>query len=160
MNKWLLILTASAVLAAGFLFLSGCYNLPADTSSAQKYYVSFMDGGKQIHSEYVERFGYAENFPMQDKEHYEFSKPVTGNIVLNAKWQAKLHRVLFVCDGVLVYTRSYTFLTEEIDIPEVPQKTGYTAEWERFSLNGGDITVNAVYNPVEYTVEFYCCDEI
>ena len=41
-----------------------------------------------------------------------------------------------------------------MDAPEVPAKTHYTGAWETYELVGGDVTVNAVYIPVTYTVTF------
>ena len=64
------------------------------------------------------------------------------------------YSVTFVADGVTVETCYYTAEAPEIIEPAVPEKTGYTAAWEAYELSSGDITVNAVYTAIEYTVTF------
>ena len=53
--------------------------------------------------------------------------------------------VTFKADGVVVDVRTYAVDSEEIVMPEVPAKTGYTGEWENFTLTPGSIEVNAIY---------------
>lgn len=50
-----------------------------------------------------------------------------------------------------------TFTIETIDsikAPEVAAKEGYTGKWEDYTLTTSNITINAVYTAVEYTVTF------
>lgn len=64
------------------------------------------------------------------------------------------YSVTFVVDGETVETCYYTAETPEIVEPAVPEKAGYTAAWEAYELTSGNITVNAVYTAIEYTVTF------
>ena len=66
------------------------------------------------------------------------------------------YTVTFIADGVTVSTVTYTEGNETISEPEVPAKEGYDGAWEEYTLSG-DVTVNAVYTPIEYTVTF-CAD--
>ena len=50
-----------------------------------------------------------------------------------------------------------TFTIETIDsvkAPVVTAKEGYTGEWAEYTLTTADITINAVYTAIEYTVTF------
>lgn len=68
--------------------------------------------------------------------------------------------VVFVADGTEVSREDYPF--ESMDdvfapeVPEVPQKVGYVGEWDWSSVEAGEaqITVNAKYTAIKYTVTF------
>ena len=47
----------------------------------------------------------------------------------------------------------YTVETESITAPAVPEKAGYTGIWEAYTLDG-NVTVNAIYTPITYTVTY------
>ena len=51
-------------------------------------------------------------------------------------------------------TDTYTVEDKEITEPPVPEKPYYNGAWEDYELNGGDVTVNAIYTPIEYSVTF------
>ena len=68
--------------------------------------------------------------------------------------EPETYSVTFVADGNVVSVVSYSENTATISEPSVPNKTGYTGAWEPYSLGAADITVNAVYTPIEYTVTF------
>ena len=59
----------------------------------------------------------------------------------------------FMADGVEVEKVTYLETDTEITEPAVPAKDGYTGAWEEYVL-GSDITVNAVYTAIVYTVHF------
>ena len=40
------------------------------------------------------------------------------------------------------------------NIPNVPTKDGYDGAWESYTINAGDITVNAVYTAKQYTITY------
>ncbi len=69
------------------------------------------------------------------------------------------YTVTFKADNEVVKTETYTDEDMTIDEPEVPTKEHYTGEWEEYTLDGNDITVNAVYTPIEYTIVFKVNDE-
>ena len=65
------------------------------------------------------------------------------------------YEVIFKADGVQVgETQSYTKDNMEITVPEVPAKAGYTGAWDEYTLGNGDVTVNAIYTPITYTITF------
>ncbi len=69
------------------------------------------------------------------------------------------YTVTFKADGVTVGKRTYSEEDRDITPPQVPEKTGYTGEWESYVLTTGDEIVNAIYTPIVYTVTFKA-DEI
>ena len=78
-----------------------------------------------------------------------------GDITLYAQWQTITYYASFYADGVLVDTKPFTVEDTIIaDIPVVPDKTGYDKEWEEYTIIADDITVNAVYTPIDYTITY------
>ena len=83
------------------------------------------------------------------------------NLTLYAKWVAVDYKITFVADGKTVASRSFNIETEYIDEPNVPNKNGYSGNWEGYDFgsqeNGfiaRDITVNAVYVPIVYSIKY------
>lgn len=68
--------------------------------------------------------------------------------------------VTFVSDGEIVATREFTGENLSVEEPAVPEKTGYSGEWESYSLALEDITVTAIYTPIIYTATFVAIDDI
>ncbi len=86
-------------------------------------------------------------------EDYEFEY-VVGQVV-NAVYTPIDYTVNYYADGEKVATKSYTISDSEYADPAVPEKDGYTAKWEEFEFaNEAEITVNAIYTPIDYTVTF------
>ena len=71
-----------------------------------------------------------------------------GDMEITAEYTPIEYTATFIADGVTVDTRIFTVKTESIDEPAVPEKEGFTGEWEEYELTPGDITVNAVYTEV------------
>lgn len=76
------------------------------------------------------------------------------DITVNAVYTPNDYYVIFKVDGNEVERVKYTFGASKIEVPEVPQKAGYTAEWEGYSLGYADSAVNAIYTPIVYTATF------
>ena len=57
------------------------------------------------------------------------------------------YTVRFIADGEIVAERSYTPGASLVEAPELPQKDGYTAYWDRYVLGERDLTVHAIYRP-------------
>ena len=70
---------------------------------------------------------------------------------VEANWE-KQGKITFVADGETVATRTYT-KANGIDgtVPAVPEKDGYKAVWESYTLTGDNIVVNAVYTAHDFT---------
>ena len=78
-----------------------------------------------------------------------------GNVEVNAVYTAIEYDVVFKADGVQVgEVLKYTVENKEIAEPAVPSKNGYTGEWAKYELNGGNVEVNAEYKAIEYKVVF------
>ncbi|MBE7078422.1 MAG: hypothetical protein E7380_01000 [Clostridiales bacterium] len=86
------------------------------------------------------------------KEHYTAAwaayELTTGDVTVNAVYTAVEYTVTFVADGETVGSDTYTVDDKEITVPEVPAKDGYTGAWATYELNGGDVTVEAVYTAI------------
>ena len=65
-----------------------------------------------------------------------------------------MYTVTFAADGEFIAERTYTIEHTEVAAPPVPSKEHYTAAWEEYFLTTGDLTVNAVYTPIEYMITF------
>ena len=65
---------------------------------------------------------------------------------LTKKTIINVYTVTFVADGVTVAEVEYEEGATSLDsVPDVPTKDGYTGEWESYTLNNTNITVDAVY---------------
>ena len=78
----------------------------------------------------------------------------SGSTIVDSSTPETNYTVTFKADGVVVGTDTYTEEDKSITEPAVPAKDHYTGAWEAYTLDGGDVTVNAVYTAVEYTVTF------
>ena len=61
----------------------------------------------------------------------------------------------FISMGTTVGKVQYTVDSESIEEPDPVQRTGYTAEWEDYSLDAGGVNIFAVYTPSEYKATLY-----
>ena len=84
------------------------------------------------------------------------SDVVAGDMALVSKFMQELreYTVTFIADGATVGTANYTVEDKDIEEPAVPEKEGYAGAWDAYELTSGDITVNAVYTAIEYTITF------
>ncbi len=66
------------------------------------------------------------------------------------------HRIEYVADGVSVGLGEYIHAGSIIVEPEVPAKKGYMGRWEEYSLSNDEhITVNAIYDPITYSITYH-----
>ena len=79
-----------------------------------------------------------------------------GNLTVNEIYVAREYTVSFLCDGQIISQGKFTVETkaEEIELPEVPEKTGYTGKWNDVVIAAKDIEVKCVYTPIVYTATF------
>ncbi|MBQ6979472.1 MAG: InlB B-repeat-containing protein, partial [Clostridia bacterium] len=83
------------------------------------------------------------------------STEMYGDITLYADWQTITYYASFYADATLVDTKPFTVEDTAIaNIPAVPEKTGYTGEWEGYAILAENITINAVYAPIECTITY------
>ncbi len=87
---------------------------------------------------------------------YEADFSLARDVVVYGKWEVGEFTATFYVDGEETFTRSFDKNTQTFDEPSVPTKEGYVAEWSAYSTaTGTDLTVTALYTPIEYTVTYY-----
>ena len=73
--------------------------------------------------------------------------------ICNLKKEIPIYVAIFKDGDAIISIQQYkegdTYLTS---VPTVPEKEGYSAKWESYSLKGGNVTINAVYTKKNYTV--------
>ena len=84
----------------------------------------------------------------------EIAVGTTGAFDIYAKWEAIEYTATFMDGTTEVDKITFTVETESIQNPEVPNHNGYTGVWESYILGASDITVNAVYTPITYTITY------
>ncbi len=137
-----------------------------------KYTVIFMDGDKTVDQFEAEENSTISPRPVtetagyifigweKDGELYDFSLPVTSDLTLRARRETVTYTVTFISDGAIIAQCPYTVENRIISEPEIPAKEHYIAMWEDYALYIGDITVQAIYTPIAYTVTFVAGGEV
>ncbi len=77
-----------------------------------------------------------------------------GNTLTYTAEVLPLYYAAFKANGTVIAAIKFYPNTTSISEPAIPQKQGYTAKWETYTLNGQDVTINAIYTPVVYTATF------
>lgn len=167
MKKSLFLFALLTAFFAAVFTVSGCVTQPSGAppeGDANKVCVTFVKDNQiilTVETEYGGTVNEPDGVPdakfiiwLFNGVGYDFTKPVTKDITLTASL-TKSYKISFVADGVTLKTTHYGYDTGEIEKPKIPEKLGYKATWEEFSLTGGDITVNAIYTPVVYFVRFF-----
>lgn len=168
-SKWVKFLTvtaaASAVLGASAL-IAGCAD-DGQTEEPQGHSVTFVADGVVVAKEYYTNVGDVIEEPeVPYKAGYtgtwEEYTLTGGNVSVRAIYIPDVYSITFIADGVTVDVMYYSIFTDSasFNAPSVPYKEGYTGEWEEFYLSSGDMTVNAEYTPIEYTVTFMAEGEV
>lgn len=166
-NK-LLIFCSLVFCAAAALILCNCARLVNEEGDPEYCTVSYVDGFANYAIDSIPYGGYAENYIIPNKDGYvfagwkngselfDFSTEITYDVKLTAEWKEDKYNIKFVADGFIVKTETCSTKTFESIIPSVPEKEYFTGEWEAVTLGDNhDVTVNAIYTPVEYTATFY-----
>ncbi len=84
----------------------------------------------------------------------EISEGNTGNRTITAVWNLIGYKATFKADGAVLSVVDFNVETEQVTEPTIPEKTGYTHAYEEYSFVARDITVNAVYTPIVYTITY------
>jgi len=124
------------------------------------YEVVFMDGEDVMSSQTI-KHGEAAVAPTTDKEGYTFKgwdtdfSNVTGDIVVNAKYEIKTYTVKYIVDGVVISNQTVDY-GKNAKAPEATEREGYTfIGWDNDGTNvKSDLTINAKYEVKTYTVNF------
>lgn len=123
---------------------------------AEKTYKAtfFVDG--KIHAEITNVYGEAFISPrLPEKDGYTFKGwspelPKTTpacDMEFKAVFEPNKYVATFIVDGQIYKQVGYTYGQKSVSLPEIPQKTGYDAQWESYSLGIGGVEINAVYTP-------------
>ena len=92
--------------------------------------------------------------PVQDWEHHVAKWPTIdltlgGNRIIDPIYSLREYTITFVIDGQPVKELTYNVETTSLELPPIPEREGYTAEWPPINFKeGGDRTVEAVYTPI------------
>ena len=138
------------------------------TYAKRKKYTLTVELASGTENEFYLTMGSVIDLGAPEKEHYTFEgwfEKGTDNAALTtmperdyavyAKYAAIEYTVTFKVDGVQVgETQTYTVENKTIVEPTIPAKEHYTAAWTSYGLNGGNVTVEAIYTAIEYTVTF------
>ena len=60
----------------------------------------------------------------------------------------------FVADGDTIDEVEFTVEDKALTEPAVPDKAGYTGVWEEYDIIASDITIEALYTPIVYNIEY------
>lgn len=119
-----------------------------------KYTVEFVVDDQVIDTQTVLHGAAATAPTIEDKEGYTFSgwstsfDSITADTTVSAFWNINSYTVTFVADGETVDTQTVKH-GEAATAPAIPEKEGYTAEWDiDFSEITADTTVTAVYTEI------------
>lgn len=103
---------------------------------------------------------------LPEKEGYNIAweewKGKIQNLTVNEVYVPIYKFIYYRVDGKVVATRPITIDTKEenIIVPALPNKEGYTAKWEDYEYGYRDIYVDAIFTLIEYTAEFVIDGEI
>ena len=78
-----------------------------------------------------------------------------GDIVVYGKWEVNTYTATFMVGGNIII-EEVRFDADDIyvDEPDVPQRTGYTGEWEDYEIKAENLMINAVYTPITYNITY------
>lgn len=88
------------------------------------------------HKEYYTFVGWTPAIPETMPEH---------DITFNAVFELATYTATFIVDDTVISTQTFTFETESLDEPPIPQKLGYNARWSAYELKAEDIIIEAIY---------------
>lgn len=136
----------------------------ADTLEVYSVTFRWKDGEKRV--EYTGKSAFLVCPPdVEAPDHYsvswgDYTLAMQEEQIINAVYTPEIYTVSFTADGASVGAVEYTVEDMKITEPEIPEKRGYTGEWEEYVLQGGDMVVEAVYTPVIYSLTFVAEGEV
>ena len=158
-----LLAVVAALMLACTVFFTACGNNQTpggdDSQEPTEYIVTFVADGKTVGTDtYTEEDKTIAEPAVPAKDGYtgkwEDYILTTGNITVEAKYEPIEYTITFIAEGKEIDTVQYTVEDRNITEPVVPAKADYNGAWENYTLITGDISVEAVYTPVEYSITF------
>lgn len=73
---------------------------------------------------------------------------------VNVTYSLNTYTATLLVDGKEYKKVPFTYGQGSIFLPVVPEKEGYSGEWESYSLGASDIEINAVYTPNKYNLTY------
>lgn len=84
----------------------------------------------------------------------ELDTSIAKDIEVFAKWDIVKYIATFVADGTTIDTKQFTVESVAIEEPTIPEKVGYSSKWENYEIIPQNITINAIYTPIVYDIEY------
>lgn len=81
-------------------------------------------------------------------------------ITLDAEYIPNTYTATLMVDGKVYKEIPYTYGSEKIALPKVPQKEGFIGEWENYSLGVGGVVINAIYTALPKNVKSVSVDDM
>ena len=133
------------------------YTVTFDTNGAGNVQSQSVENGKKVTSPTTPtKTGYTLDgwYYLDNKWNFD-TDTVSGDITLKAVWVPTVYKADFYADGDFVETVSFTIEDESLPtMPAVPNKNGYSGVWESYTLGPQNITVNASYSIITYTITY------
>lgn len=135
-------------------------NISFSAESAEiTYAADFISGGKTV---------FTDNYTVNSKSlsepvvtpkkgyigEWESYTLIPGGIKIYAVYKPVKYTAEFFADGVLTDKTQFTVEDAELSLPSVPEKVGFSGEWEEYEIIPQNIRVNAVYTANLYSVTF------
>ncbi|MBR4726705.1 MAG: leucine-rich repeat protein [Clostridia bacterium] len=76
----------------------------------------------------------------------------TADLTIEAVYTQNTYYATIIADGAAIAKIPFVYGQKSITLPDVPKKEGHTGAWPTYTLPAHDITIEAVYTPIEYTV--------
>lgn len=73
-----------------------------------------------------------------------------GGVTIRAIYTQETYIATLLVDGAVYAQIPYFYGQKSINLPKVPNKSGYSGEWESYSLVIGGVTIRAIYTPKKY----------
>lgn len=80
----------------------------------------------------------------------EYATMPTEDISYTVEYEVITYTIVFEADGKTVATKTYTIENDDVEEPTVPDKDGYTGEWDSYTkFSAAEIVVRATYTLIE-----------
>ena len=85
---------------------------------------------------------------------------VIGGVTIHAVYTQETYIATLLVDGEVYAEIPYVYGQKSINLPKVPNKSGYSGAWEPYSLVIGGVTIHAIYTPKKYIAQLIVDGEV